>query len=181
MIARACDLVVGRWGARNHGRLFPCSIGGGGITATKCEGDGATPVGAYRITGGMWRRDRLAHPRGRALLGAGPRDIWSDDPRDPNYNKLSRSGACGFRHERMRRADGLYDLVLFTDHNLAAVPGTGSAIFVHLWRGARLPTAGCIAFRRTDLLWIWARWSPGSRLIIQPDTRSPNIAEPTRR
>ena len=161
------DLVVGRWGARFRGRRFPISLGRTGVTDTKREGDGATPAGAHRVVGGMWRADRMRRPVGPRLLMAGPRDIWSDDPADPSYNRLSRRGAAGFGHERMRRADGLYDLVLFTDWNAEGRPGGGSAIFVHCWRGPRRPTAGCVAFRRCDLLWIWARWGQRSRVIVQ--------------
>jgi len=71
--------------------------------------------------------------------------------------------------DRMTRGDGLYDACVVTDHNAAPViPGAGSAIFVHLWRKPRHPTAGCIAFRRRDLWWILARWTPHSRLIVRP-------------
>ncbi|MEM6664113.1 MAG: L,D-transpeptidase family protein, partial [Pseudomonadota bacterium] len=70
--------------------------------------------------------------------------------------------------DRMRRGDPLYDICAVTDQNFApAVPGRGSAIFVHLWRKPRHPTAGCIAFRRADLEWILARWTTRSRLIIR--------------
>ena len=162
------DLIVGRWGARFRGRAFPVSLGRAGVSAAKREGDGATPAGVHRITGGMWRADRARRPCGGPLLKAGPRDIWSDDPADPGYNRLLRLGARGFGHERMRRGDGLYDLVLFTDWNAAGRPGGGSAIFVHCWRGPRKPTAGCVAFRRSDLMWIWARWGRRSRVIVQP-------------
>lgn len=175
------DLVVGHWGARFLGRRFPCAIGRGGILADKREGDGGTPTGRYQILGGMYRADRRAAPRGAALIPAGHRDIWSDDPKDPAYNALGRSGPVGFSCERMRRGDALYDLVLFTDHNQPAKPGFGSAIFVHQWRGPRMPTAGCVAFRRRDLAWIWERWTPRSRLVIQGWARSPKMAEPTRR
>jgi len=65
------------------------------------------------------------------------------------------------------RGNRLYDSCAITSHNAdPAVPGAGSAIFVHLWRCVRWPTAGCIAFRRSDLEWILARWRPTSRLVI---------------
>ncbi|MEM7523164.1 MAG: L,D-transpeptidase family protein, partial [Pseudomonadota bacterium] len=158
------DLVVGRWGARFMGRVFPCSIGRGGFIANKREGDGGTPVGAYRMTGGAWRADRLARPATPLpLFPAGPRDRWSDDPRDPAYNQHFRADGEGFSAERLRRADGLYDIVFFTDHNQGpATPGRGSAIFVHCWRAARAPTAGCAAFKPSHLRWIAARWVPGA-------------------
>ncbi|WP_316013847.1 L,D-transpeptidase [Roseobacter sp. HKCCA0434] len=164
------DLVVTRWDARFAGRRFARAIGKGGFTSDKREGDGATPVGAHRLVGGMWRADRLARPETiLPLRPAGPRDIWSDDVDHAGYNHLGRAGEGTFRHERMRRGDPLYDIVLFSDWNWPeAERGRGSAIFVHCWRGVRVPTAGCVAFARADLLWILARWQPGSRLVVQP-------------
>lgn len=71
-------------------------------------------------------------------------------------------------HERLRRADPLYDIVLITDYNWPrAERGRGSAIFLHLWRGPRYPTAGCVAFRPADLVWIAARIRCGTRLILR--------------
>jgi L,D-peptidoglycan transpeptidase YkuD (ErfK/YbiS/YcfS/YnhG family) len=66
----------------------------------------------------------------------------------------------------MRRGDGLYDLVLMPDWNgPRAQPGAGSAIFVHVWRKPRHPTAGCVAFALADLIWIAARIAPEARLL----------------
>lgn len=100
---------------------------------------------------------------GRAQ-GAG--DLWSDDGADPAYNHLVRA-PHPFSHERLCRADPLYDIVLITDWNWPdAKPGRGSAIFLHQWRKPRHPTEGCIAFRRDHLRWIARRIVPGSRVIV---------------
>lgn len=151
------------------GRRFVCSIGRGGITAGKCEGDGATPAGTWALVMGGWRPDRMAPPATTIPLSpVGPPDIWSDDPADPEYNHWLTRRAHGFSHERLRRADGLYDLVLMSDWNWpGALPGRGSAIFVHAWRKPRHPTAGCIAFAPHDLRWIAAHWAPRSRVIVR--------------
>ncbi len=67
-----------------------------------------------------------------------------------------------------RAATGSTTSAPVTGHNADPVaPGAGSAVFVHLWRRPRWPTAGCIAFRRPDLEWILARWRPGSRPMIR--------------
>lgn len=169
--ARPGDLVAGPWGARMGGRRMPCSVGRGRVVpaAAKREGDGATPAGTWRLTALYWRADRIARPATRLPLRAlGPRQGWAEHPADPAYN-------CPIRHphpfpaDRMARGDGLYDLCAVTDHNAApVVPGAGSAIFVHLWRKPRHPTAGCVAFRRADLLWILRHWGPRARLVIRP-------------
>jgi len=167
--SRLQDLIVGRWGARFRGRQFPCAIGKGGIQHEKREGDGATPIGVWKLTQGMWRGDRVLPPSGPLIFSmAGPQDKWSDDPDDPAYNSGISAFRWPFSHERMRRGDRLYDIVIMTDHNTGpSIPGDGSAIFVHCWRAARHPTAGCVAFRRDDLRWIVERWSPESRLVIR--------------
>ncbi len=165
------DLRVGRWGASFAGRRFPCAVGRGGIGAKAGEGDGVTPIGTHRLEMLLYRPDRRTGQRGaRAFRGArraiSPGDGWSDDPADPAYNTLVRLPHEP-SHERLRRADPLYDLVGVLDWNRDPVrPGQGSAIFLHLWRRPRRPTAGCVAFRAPDLLWILARWTPRSRVIV---------------
>lgn len=159
------DLVVTPSHLRFLGRRFPCTLGRGGVTRAKREGDGATPAGAHRIVGMLYRADRIAPPAPWAVP-IGPRDLWSDDPDDPRYNRLVRAPHRP-GHERLRRADPLYDLVILTDWNWPdAVPGRGSAIFVHRWRRPGYPTAGCVALRPDHLRWVAARIAPGTRLIV---------------
>ena len=159
------DMVVGRWGCRFMGRTFPCSIGKGGISAKKQEGDGATPVGTHRIVGLLFRPDRMRRPTSWAVP-IGPQDLWSDDIADENYNHMVRA-PYGFSHERLSRADPLYDLVLLTDWNWPyAVKGRGSAIFIHRWRKPGHPTEGCIGLRPRDLAWIAPRIRHSTRLIV---------------
>lgn len=96
-----------------------------------------------------------------------PRDLWSDDQGDGFYNQLVRA-PYRHSHERMRRSDPLYDAVLITDWNWpVAEPGRGSAIFLHIWRKPRHPTEGCIAFSRSDFLWLLPRLAPGSVLSVR--------------
>ena len=159
------DLVLTPTHLRFLGRRFACTIGRGGLTARKREGDGATPRGTHRITGMLYRPDRMGPPAGWAVP-IRPGDLWSDDPGDPDYNMMVRV-PHGFSHEDLRRADPMYDLVILTDWNWPyAVKGRGSAIFIHQWRGKGRPTAGCIALSRRDLRWIAPRIMPGTRLVI---------------
>lgn len=161
-------LTVTRWGARLGAQRLACAVGRGGITRAKREGDGATPAGSWHVAGLFYRPDRLAAsavPPWAAPIG--PRDLWSDDPRDPQYNHQVRA-PHRFGHECLRRADPLYDLVLFSDWNWPhAVPGKGSAIFIHRWRGPRHPTAGCLAFAPHDLLALAWQMPPGSRVVVR--------------
>jgi L,D-peptidoglycan transpeptidase YkuD (ErfK/YbiS/YcfS/YnhG family) len=114
----------------------------------------------------LYRPDRIARPAAWAEP-IGPGDLWCDDPEDPHYNHHVRAPFAA-SHEKLRRADRLYDLVIVTDWNWpVAKPGRGSAIFLHRWRRPGAPTEGCVAFRPDHLAWIAARIVPGTRLIVQ--------------
>lgn len=164
-VATARDMVLTPLGLRFQGRTFPCTIGRGGISANKREGDGATPRGVHGIVGMLYRPDRMAQPADWAVA-IHPCDLWSDDVRHEDYNLMVRA-PYRFSHEKLRRADPLYDLVLITDWNWPrAERGRGSAIFIHQQRRAGHPTEGCVALRRDHLLWIAQRLRHGCRLIV---------------
>lgn len=159
------DLVLTPLGLRFAGRRCPCTIGRGGLTARKREGDGATPRGEHRIVGCLYRPDRMARPCDWAVP-IRPGDLWSDDPDAPDYNMMVRA-PYGHSHESLRRADPMYDLILLTDWNWpCSVKGRGSAIFIHQWRRPGYPTAGCVAVSRADLHGVARRIRYGTRLIV---------------
>ncbi|MGH1413819.1 MAG: L,D-transpeptidase family protein [Pelagimonas sp.] len=158
-------MVLTRQGLRFRGRMWPCSIGKGGIAMAKREGDGATPVGTHRIVGLLYRPDRMARPAPWALP-IRPGDLWSDDVQDAAYNQLVRAPYTP-SHETLRRADPLYDLIMLTDWNWPhAEPGRGSAIFLHRWRRPGYGTEGCIAFRPDHLEQIARKATPGTSLVV---------------
>jgi L,D-peptidoglycan transpeptidase YkuD (ErfK/YbiS/YcfS/YnhG family) len=137
---------------RANGAAIPVALGRAGIKANKREGDGATPRGRFRLLLLWWRADRM--PRPISALSARPirnDDAWCEDPSDRRYNrpiKLSQTRAG----DRLRRDDGLYDLLVELDHNTRPrVAGRGSAVFVHVARPGLLPTAGCVALEAGPL------------------------------
>jgi L,D-peptidoglycan transpeptidase YkuD (ErfK/YbiS/YcfS/YnhG family) len=162
---KATDIVITPSHLRFMNRKFPCSIGRGGISSRKTEGDGATPRGTHCLVGMLYRPDRMERPTDWALpihLG----DLWSDDPTHEDYNLMVRAPYL-YSHEKLRRADPLYDLVILTDWNWPyPVKGRGSAIFIHRWRKPGHPTEGCIGLRATDLAWIAPRIRYSTRLIV---------------
>ena len=161
-------MVLNRQGLRFMGRMWPCTIGKGGIRADKREGDGGTPVGVHRIVGLLYRPDRMARPTDWAVP-IRPGDLWSDDPSHEDYNLMVRA-PYPYSHETLRRADPLYDLVLLTDWNWPfAEKGRGSAIFLHRWRRPGYPTEGCVAFRPDHLRRIARLIRYDTRLIV-PET-----------
>ncbi len=166
MTPRRGDLILTPRGLRAFGRWLPCTRGRGGVTGAKREGDGGTPRGAHAVEFVLFRPDRMRRPA-RGARAIGPRDLWSDDPVDPLYNRPVRA-PHPFSHERLRRADPLYDLVVVLGWNRAPpVPGRGSAIFVHRWRRPGAPTAGCVALAPADLRWLAARLTARTRLVVR--------------
>ncbi|WP_037969594.1 L,D-transpeptidase family protein [Sulfitobacter noctilucicola] len=158
-------MVLTPTGLRFRGDKYPCSIGKGGLSLRKKEGDGATPRGIHRIVGMLYRPDRIPPPTDWALpIGRG--DLWSDDPTHEDYNMMVRAPYL-YSHEKLRRADPLYDLVILTDWNWPyAVKGRGSAIFMHQWRRPGYPTEGCIALSRADLHRLAPKIEHRTRLIV---------------
>ena len=166
MTLRSEHIYITPRGARVGSIIYPCSIGKNGTTPRKCEGDGATPEGVHGIIGLLYRPDRIERPT-KWALPIRPRDIWSDDCADPDYNMMGQM-PHQFRHERLLRADPLYDLILLTNWNWPyAVKGRGSAIFLHQWRKPGHPTEGCIAFHPRHLLQIVRRIRFGSKIIVR--------------
>ena len=115
----------------------------------------------------LYRCDRMARPTDGAIP-IKPYDLWSDDVRDIDYNMMIRA-PHPYSHEKMRRADPMYDLVILTDWNWPYPrKSAGSAIFIHEWRRPHAPTAGCIGLSRTHLLWVARQIRYETRLIIPP-------------
>ena len=160
--------VVRRPGTRSEGVLsigsavLVCRLGRAGITRFKREGDGATPAGRLPLIGLYYRADRRLPPGRHLAVRPITDDLgWCDDPTDGRYN---RPVDLPFTpsHERMRRDDGLYDVVGILDWNFTRrVLGRGSAIFLHLARDDGTPTAGCIALSAADMRRLLARLTPG--------------------
>ncbi|MBM3488355.1 MAG: hypothetical protein FJX67_17275 [Alphaproteobacteria bacterium] len=162
------SLLVSSTGhARWRDRGFRAAIGRAGIAPDKREGDGATPIGSFPIRNGFWRADRLARPATAIALAAiDPADGWCDDPGDPTYNRAVRLPYAG-RHERLWRADGLYDLVLVLGYNDdPVVAGRGSAIFLHCAAADFGPTEGCVALALDDLRVVIAGWRAEDRVVV---------------
>jgi len=143
-------------------------LGRSGIRANKHEGDGATPRGRFRLVRLWWRADRAARPR--TLLPVRrieASSAWCEDVNNRRYNRPFRRSADE-PGDRLWRDDHLYDLLIEIDHNARPrVAGRGSAVFLHLARPNRAPTAGCIAFSGRDLARLVSRLGPRTRLWIQ--------------
>src|SRR3989440_6907304 len=133
-------------------RAMPVVLGRGGIRANKFEGDGATPRGRFGLLRLWWRADRNRRPATMLPTRRIEPDLaWCEDARDRRYNRPFRRSAKE-PGDRLWRDDHLYDLLIEIDHNARPrVAGRGSAVFLHLARPNRTPTAGWFAFSGRDL------------------------------
>ncbi|MGZ5920006.1 MAG: L,D-transpeptidase family protein [Hyphomicrobium sp.] len=144
------------------------ALGRSGIKALKREGDGGTPLGRFPIRQVLYRADRGLRPRTRLPVRTIRKDDgWCDDPADRNYNRLIKLPSQRSA-EGLMRADYLYDVVLVLGYNdRPRVRGRGSAIFVHLARPGYMPTDGCIALSRRDLLTLIEHAGPDTTIDIR--------------
>ena len=151
------------FGAR---RLY-CALGRSSISASKREGDGATPLGRWRLRALWYRRERVARPRTRLKTRVIKRDDgWCDAPLDRNYNRAVRLPYPASA-EAMWRDDHLYDLVVELGYNdRPRIHGRGGAIFMHLARADFSPTEGCVALKRSDLVQLLKYCGRRTSLVI---------------
>jgi L,D-peptidoglycan transpeptidase YkuD (ErfK/YbiS/YcfS/YnhG family) len=156
-----CGLrVLGPWRAR---------VGYAGLSAHHREGDGTTPIGTFAIGPVVYGLDpdpglHLRYHR----LRCG--DWWDEDPASPAYNRF-RELPCGasppFRgsSEALWRSTVAYREFALVEYNAhPAVPGRGSAIFLHDDRGH--PTNGCISLPRRELVPLLRELRPGATISI---------------
>ena len=162
LVTRTPSLIIG-------GKEYPCVIGKNGFAEAgeKREGDNKTPVGTFPLREVYYRADRIPKPNCALPVREITKDLgWCDDPAHPEYNKpvtLPFSAS----HEEMWRDDHCYDLVVIIGYNDApAIPGNGSAIFIHCEHDDGRPTAGCVALSQKQLVKILPLLSAQTMLTL---------------
>jgi len=148
------------------GEAYRVAIGAGGVRPLKQEGDLATPVAEMPVRRVFYRADRIPKPRAAVpVIALAPDDGWCDDPSSEFYNCQVRLPHAA-RHEVLWREDFVYDLLAVLGWNDApAVPGKGSAIFLHVARPDFRPTEGCVALAQADLQRVLALGLTGVRVL----------------
>jgi L,D-peptidoglycan transpeptidase YkuD (ErfK/YbiS/YcfS/YnhG family) len=123
----------------------------------KQERDGRAPAGIFAI-GQVFGYDPHLPAGGEyPYHQVTEADVWSDDPRSPNYNRHividPKHPPDNYTHEKMRSGDFAYHWLVEIRHNSdPPVPGAGSAIFFHIRRGVNRPTTGCTTMARENLV-----------------------------
>jgi len=123
----------------------------------KKERDGRAPAGIFGI-GKVFGYEAKLPPGGDyPYHQVTEADIWSDDPRSPNYNRHividPKNPPDNYTHEKMRSGDFAYHWLVEIRHNSdPPVPGDGSAIFFHIRRGVNRATTGCTTMAEPELV-----------------------------
>lgn len=138
----------------------------------KHEGDGCSPAGVFAITA-LFGLSQYANIGRLPFLATTPDLKAIDDPASAYYNQIVDQrhivqpdwSSC----EDMLRNDERYAIGAVVAHNSESpLSGAGSCIFLHVWEGEGLPTAGCTAMSLADMIllagWLDARQAP---LLVQ--------------
>tara|TARA_Y100001935_G_C17010700_1_gene362799 strand:- start:41 stop:535 length:495 start_codon:yes stop_codon:yes gene_type:complete len=147
--------------------IFKCCIGKNGLTRNKREGDKKTPIGKFGIENLYFRKDRLNKPNTLLKCIEIKKNMgWCNDVSYPKkYNKLIKINNY-IGHEKLRRRDNKYDLVIPIKYNFEKPKvGIGSCIFLHLTSNYN-PTAGCIGLKKKDFLILIKIIKKNSKIII---------------
>jgi L,D-peptidoglycan transpeptidase YkuD (ErfK/YbiS/YcfS/YnhG family) len=168
------------------GRPFPVLFGKNGVAwgtglagqneprLRKKERDGRAPAGVFEIGQVFGYDSNLPPGADYPYHQVTEADVWSDDPRSPNYNRHivvdPKNPPDNYTHEKMRSGDFAYHWLIEIRHNSdPPVPGVGSAIFFHIRRGVNRPTTGCTTMAEQDLVklitWLRARRHPCYALL----------------
>jgi L,D-peptidoglycan transpeptidase YkuD (ErfK/YbiS/YcfS/YnhG family) len=147
---------------------FNAVIGRNGFAPTgeKREGDGKTPSGVYplKMTFGYYESIGTKMPYRQVMKD----DVWVDDPNDDDYNRwVKKTETRAASYETMKRDDDLYKYGVIIEYNTdPVIKQNGSAIFLHIWKGDGIPTAGCVAVSEEDILKILDWLDPGASPLI---------------
>ena len=154
-----------RFFLRVGNKTFECQLGDGGlkVPSKKIEGDKVTPIGLWRLKSVYYRADRLLRPKLKRKnilkLNQITRNCgWCDDINSNHYNnyiKINKFLSTNLSYEKLWREDNVYDVLLEINHNKnPSICNKGSAIFIHCSFFDKRSTAGCIALKKRDLIFL---------------------------
>jgi len=146
---------------------FKCALGKSGIGNKKIEGDNITPKGNFRIIKIYYRKDRLKKPPSKFTLTEITKNMgWCDDPKSRKYNQPIKL-PTKYSHEILYRRDNIYDLILVLNYNMKpTIKNKGSAIFIHMAKENYKKTAGCVALKKVDLIFLIKEINKNTKVII---------------
>ena len=150
---------------RAGNKIFECQVGSKGLNSPfkKIEGDKTTPTGKWYLNDLYYRSDRILRPKLKKKkilkINLITKDCgWCDDIRSHHYNKyikVKKTNSQKFKYESLWREDDAYDILITISYNRAPrFKNKGSAIFIHCSFQDNRNTAGCIALKKKNLIFL---------------------------
>ena len=149
-------IIINKSGYLKYENLkFKCALGKSGIGNKKIEGDKITPRGTFDIIKIYYRSDRIKKLSSKLkLIKITKKMGWCDDPKSRKYNQLIKL-PNKYSYEILYRKESIYDLILVLNYNMRpTIKNKGSAIFIHIAKKNYKKTAGCIALKKADLIYL---------------------------
>ena len=89
-------------------------------------------------------------------------------PTPIDYNRwVKKAETLAASYEFMKRDDNLYKYGVVIEYNTdPVIKGNGSAIFLHIWKGEGIPTAGCVAVSEEDIIKILGWLDPAASPLM---------------
>jgi len=181
------EKINGQW--QQIGPSHDITIGANGVAwpdspfapegaVLKKEGDKRSPAGLFDLKQTFGRSSKhKARYIQMPYESIGPNAQCIEDNSSAFYNQIvfdnTQVNPDWDQDDRMMRDDNLYDWGIFVEHNESKIPGKGSCIFIHIWRGADKPTAGCTAMSKKHLTqlvyWLDPMKAPQLALMTEGD------------
>lgn len=138
----------------------------------KKEGDGRAPAGIFHLSTAFGYAPRKQAVWNMPYVPLTTAVECVDDTSSKFYNRIVDRDTVApdwSSSEHMLRGDELYRWGIVVEHNSSPVKaGSGSCIFLHIWRGPGQGTLGCTAMPQTELEkilgWLNPRRNP---LLVQ--------------
>ncbi len=146
-------------------KVFQCQIGQEGLETAvkKTEGDKKTPIGEWYLKTVFYRSDKILRPKFKKKNILKIKKItkncaWCDDIQSNYYNKyikVNNFQSLDINYEKLWREDDAYDILIVISHNVKPIiKNKGSAVFIHCSFSDQRKTAGCIALKKKDLVFL---------------------------
>ena len=146
-------------------KVFRCQVGSLGLknAAKKIEGDKTTPIGKWYLETLYYRSDRVLRPILKKKNVLKINQItkycgWCNDIKSHYYNKyikINNFRSLNTNYESLWREDNVYDIIIEISHNIKPIiKNKGSAIFIHCSFEDFRTTAGCVALKKRDLVFL---------------------------
>lgn len=180
MVGSSFPIVVGKnglaWGAGGLNEMPAEAVG----SLLKTEGDGKSPAGIFSLTSAFGSKEKPDFVN----LPYTQLAEWTecvDDEKSSHYNRIVNRMQVGVfdwnSSEKMLEVGAQYDLGVYVAHNSNPVKsGSGSCIFLHIWKNAATGTAGCTAMERSDIEKIlgWLNTEKNPVLLQMPEAEYQN-------